>query len=415
MNQGQNKRYTTMAIYGCIIIAVTLFLCSVFINFDNTRALVKKGLLILSPITYGFVIAFLVNPVMKFLENRVFLFWKTNNKTAKLKRVVTMTIAFLFVAALISVFVAFLVPRIITSYKDLESKMSDYVAGAQNWVVLTFGEKSHLPKIILEFVNVEKLVNNINSFIEDSYKLLVDVTPYVFKFIGNIINELKNALIGVIFSVYFLYSKEKICAQCKRIIYALFNEVRSGYIMRIAKLTRENFEGFIIGKIIDSIIIGILTFFVLMICKMPYYPIVALIVGVTNIIPFFGPFIGAIPSAFIIFIADPVKAFWFIIIILVIQQIDGNIIGPKILGFSTDLNALGVMFAIIVMSGLFGVPGMIIGVPVISVIKVLFFEHVDKKLASRKKALSLEAYYGNGNGDIPEEKKEEKKEEDKTE
>lgn len=398
----RNQKYTTIAIYCCIVIVFALVTASLFMNFENAKQLINKLFVVISPITYGFVIAFLINPVMKFCENKVFKFWRTSTpRTFKIKRATMVVCAFLVVSLLISVFVAFLVPQIITSYKDLESKMSDYVLSAQAWVVDTFGENSNLPPVVLDFINVEKLVKNINEFINNSYKLLVDVTPYVFQILGNVINELKNALIGIIFSVYFLYSKERLCAQCKRITVALFQEKHVQNIMRVAKMTRENFEGFIVGKIIDSIIIGILTFFVLMIFDMPYYPIIALIVGVTNVIPFFGPFIGAIPSAFIIFIAEPIKAIWFLLIILVIQQLDGNIIGPKILGYSTDLNALGVMVAIVIMSGFFGVVGMVIGVPVFSVLNILFFELVDKRLKLKNKEVAIEAYYGEDGGDIP--------------
>ncbi|MBE6687240.1 MAG: AI-2E family transporter [Ruminococcaceae bacterium] len=407
MKLKKENKYAKIAVYCCGIILFALIAGSVFTNFENAKAVVKKFFVVFSPVTYGFVIAFLVNPVMKFFENRVFKFWRTTKKSFKFKRVVTMICAFLVAASLISGFVAFLVPQIITSYKDLESKMSEYVLSAQKWVMETFGKDSRLPDFVVDFINVDKLVKNINSFIGDSYELIVDVTPYVFKFIGNIINELKNALIGIIFSVYFLYSKERLGATCKKIIYAIFDEPRSNGIMRVAKMTRENFEGFVVGKIIDSIIIGVLTFFVLMIFKMPYYPIIALIVGITNVIPFFGPFIGAIPSAFIIFIADPMKAIWFLLIILVIQQIDGNIIGPKVLGYSTDLSALGVMLAIIIMSGFFGVLGMVIGVPIFSVLNILFFEYVDKRLENKNKDIAVEAYFGSGNGDLPKKKEEE--------
>lgn len=405
----RNQKYTTIAIYCCIVILFALIASSCFMNFENAKQVINKFFVVISPITYGFVIAFLVNPVMKFCENRIFKFWKVKNSGAfKIKRAVCITVAFIIVAALISSFIAFLVPQIVSSYKDLESKMSDYVSGAQNWVVQTFGAESKLPPVVLDLVNVDKLVEGINDFITDSYKLLVDVTPYVFQIVGNIINELKNALIGIIFSVYFLYSKERLCAQCKRVVHALFSEKNVLNIVRVAKMTRENFEGFIVGKIIDSVIIGVLTFFILMIFKIPYYPIIALIVGVTNIIPFFGPFIGAIPSAFIIFIADPAKAVWFLLIILFIQQLDGNIIGPRILGYSTDLNALGVMLAIIIMSGFFGVIGMVIGVPIFSVLNILFFEFVDKKLESKNKEVCVEAYFGNDLAKLPPKPKKEK-------
>ena len=191
-----------------------------------------------------------------------------------------------------------------------------------------------------------------------------------------------HVIIGIILSIYILMSKEALIGQSKQIVYALFSGKRANRIIRTVHKSNEIFGGFISGKILDSAIIGILCFLCLYVMKMPYVVLVSVIVGVTNVIPFFGPYLGAVPSAILIMLANPIKGLYFIIFILVLQQVDGNIIGPKILGDSTGLSSFWVVFAILVGGGLFGVPGMIIGVPLLAVIFYIIrnaLDHVMEK------------------------------------
>ncbi|MBE6573511.1 MAG: AI-2E family transporter [Ruminococcaceae bacterium] len=395
-----NKKYTTIAAYCCIVIFISMLLASIMLNIGDSKDKIFGFFTIFNPLIYGFVIAFLVNPIMRFFENKVFKFWKADGKVFKFKRSVALILAFLVVFTLIGLFIYVLVPQLIESYKDLVSKFGDYIKELQAWITHTFGKDSKLPKWIVSFINSEEMVANLSSSLSDAYNWVLGITPDIFSFVGSIVTELKNALIGIIFSIYFLYSKERLFAVWKKILYAFFSKKKVGRILRVGSMTKRNFEGFFVGKIIDSIIIGVLTFFVLMIFRMPYYPLVAVIVGVTNIIPFFGPFIGAIPGAFIIFIADPVKALWFLLIILIIQQLDGNVIGPKILGINTNLSALGVMIAIILMTGLLGITGMFIGVPIFSVLYAMFFEMVDKRLIAKGRMRNVNEYKGNKHGKL---------------
>ncbi len=399
-----NKKYTTIAAYSCIVLTFAVALIALMLNFEQVWGFVRKICVILNPAIYGFVIAFLINPVMVFCEKHVFSFVERKKSRKRLRRVLSVIAAFLIAVIFISAFVSLLVPQIISSYKDLEDKMQGYVSGAQRWVSVVLSEEDGpLPKWLLEYIDIDGIVEAVNGFIAESYTLILDITPYIVDFITQLINQLKNALIGIIFSVYFLLSKEKLCAQIKKTVYAFSRSHTAARMVRITRLTKKTFEGFIIGKIVDSIIIGILTFFVLMIFGIPYYPLVSVIVGVTNVIPFFGPFIGAIPCIFIIFIADPIKSFWFAVIILIIQQIDGNIIGPKILGQNTNLSAIWVMFAIIFMSGILGITGMFIGVPIVAVLYALFVNWVNKLLISRGRSRKLKDYYGDNCGRIVDE------------
>ena len=208
----------------------------------------------------------------------------------------------------------------------------------------------------------------------------------VYTGVVNIVNLVKNTLIGIIVMLYLLNIKDTLTAQSKKIIYSLFPLPAANEIIEKWRYIHKVFGGFIIGKLVDSLIIGILTFVWLSIIKMPYTVLISVIVGVTNIIPFFGPFIGAIPSALLVLLVSPKKCLWFLLSILVIQQLDGNIIGPKILGNSTGISSFWVLFSILFFGGVLGPVGMIIGVPTFAVIYRLTAEWVNKRL--KKKELS---------------------------
>ena len=209
----------------------------------------------------------------------------------------------------------------------------------------------------------------------------------------NILNEVLNFLIGLIVSVYLLFSKEQYSAQCKKMTYAFLKTNHANMLLHLTKKSNEIFGGFIIGKIIDSAIIGVLCFIGLSLIKMPYTLLVSVIVGVTNVIPFFGPYIGAIPSAFLILLSDPKKGLYFIIFILVLQQIDGNVIGPKILGNSTGLSPFWVVFSILIGGGMFGFVGMIMGVPTFAVIYYIISMITSQRLERKNLPLTT-VHYG---------------------
>jgi predicted PurR-regulated permease PerM len=199
----------------------------------------------------------------------------------------------------------------------------------------------------------------------------------------SVLSFLFDALIGLIVCIYILNSKERFAAQSKKLIYSMFDTERANEIIADARNVHRIFSGFISGKLLDSLIIGMISFVALSCMNMPYAVMISVVVGVTNIIPFFGPFIGAVPSAVIIFTVSPIKSLYFIIYILIIQQIDGNIIGPKILGNSTGLPSFWVLFAIVVGGGLFGFAGMLLGVPVFAVIYMFVSEGIVRALKKR--------------------------------
>jgi len=289
-----------------------------------------------------------------------------------------------------------LVPQIATSYNDLISRFSSYISSAIAFVdglIRDFPLFNGEYETITDLIDVNELMQKARDFITNSGNLLTDVANYLLTYSVNVVAGAKNLLLALIISIYLLAAKERILAQSKKICTALLPDKHIKSIFEFAQYSDRTFGGFIVGKLLDSLIIGILSFIVFAIFKMPYYPLIAVIVGVTNVIPFFGPFIGAIPSAFIIFIADPPKTIWFIILILLIQQLDGNVIGPKILGESTGLSSLGVIVSITIMSGLFGLAGMFFGVPLFAILCALGKKFVESRLQSRELPMDIGEYY----------------------
>lgn len=417
MKIDRNKKYATVALYACGVAAFAIVFLCIMLNLHTVWAMVRRLMTIVNPIIYGFVIAFVINPLVKLLENRVF--GRIQDVTVtdgkgiaigvrsrkKLRRILSMILSYLLVFAVLAMFITLLVPQVGDSYSELEGKMTGYISGAQKWAesVVNNAQKSKgISAWIIGHIDIDRLSESVVDAITDSYDLVHKVSPYVVNFITSIIDSVKNALIGIIISIYFLYSKERLCSQIRKITFALFNDIHSGRLLKVTRKTSISFEKFISGKLLDSLIIGFLTFFVLMIFNMPFYPLIAVIVGVTNIIPFFGPFIGAIPSAFIIFVADPMKCIWFVVIIIIIQQLDGNIIGPSILGGQTGLSALWVVISIIIMGGILGITGMFIGVPVVAVLYSLCAEFVSNRLKGKGRAINTETYFNVMNvEDIP--------------
>ena len=391
-----NKKYTTIAVYACLVIVFGVVCIAAALNIGAIWGGFRSVMKILNPVFYGFVIAFLINPVYRFFERKVFKFIKPEKTQDVLRRVLSLISAYLVVFFAITVFILIVMPQIVESCLDLESRMSSYVASVQTLVDKTVGAVTNEDGLfawLFQYVDVKEMSNSIKDAIAELSMSLVGAIPYVTDTVYRLLSVVKDSLIGLVISIYFLYSRDKLCAQIKKVTYAVFKKEKGDSIVHVTRFTGYKFESFIVGKIIDSIIIGILTFFVLVIFGIPYPALIAVIVGVTNVIPFFGPFIGAIPSAFIIFIAEPVKALWFVLIILIIQQLDGNVIGPAILGDRTGLSALWIIISILVMGGVLGVAGWVIGVPLFAVVYTFFAAFINKVLERDGMPTATSEYY----------------------
>ncbi len=377
-----NNKYTTIAIYSFLVaISVILFylaISQVSIFTDKLNSI----FVILQPFIIGFSIAYIINFLLEFYENKVFETKYVKKIRLKSKRGLAIILSYITAFFIISMVVKFLLPQVIDSIVGLVNDIPTYINNTTNFV------NNVINDLNIEDQYSKTLIDNFNNLINYIIRFITNLIPALGGFVARIASSIWNVILGIIVSVYLLIDKEKLCAVSKKITYGLLPENYENSIIELVHRSNYTFGRFLIGKIIDSLIIGVLTFIILAIFKMPYTILVSVIVGITNIIPFFGPFIGAIPSFIIILFVSPVQACWFLLIILFIQQLDGNVIGPKILGDTIGISAFWILFSILVAGKVLGIIGMIIGVPLFAIFYSVVKGFIEGKL--KKKGLKTE-------------------------
>ena len=386
-----------------VTVSVATFLtfccCALFFFFlyrnQEFTAYGDRIMKILEPIVIGIVLAYLLNPIMMFIEVRVKKLLEkfvANPKQLKsLSRMIGIAGAWLLFAIVIVVLVASILPTIWDSILSMIRSFPDEVNNLLAWLDEVVEEGSELEAFLSE------AIVSVSAWFQTWLKetLLPQMESYIASIMSGAVAGVKmvlNVFIGVVVSVYVLTSKDTFSGQAKKIVYAVFKPSKANVIIDTVRKSHELFGGFITGKLLDSLIIGILAYIVLSIMKMPYTMLVAVIIGVTNVIPFFGPFIGAIPSFFIILLQDPMKSLYFLIFVLILQQIDGNIIGPKILGNTTGISAFWIVFSTTFFGGLWGFPGMVLGVPLTAVIHYIVRRILNYALKKRGIPMETDAY-----------------------
>jgi predicted PurR-regulated permease PerM len=364
----------------CILFFFLIYRYNGFADFWN------RLLYILQPIIIGAVVAYLLNPVVKFLEKHLEKLlgsrMKSQGKVHKTARGIAIAGSLIFLLGVIVLLIAAVVPAVISSIQGMSATIADGANNMVNWVADFLQGDTELAKEVSDII--EETSDKLRDFLQDD--VLTQVQTYATSIASGAIYVGKfflNILVGLIVSVYLLFSKEQFAGQAKKMLYALFKPAQANVIIETARKSNEIFGGFISGKLLDSAIIGVIAYVVLAIMRMPDPIMIAVIIGVTNIIPFFGPFIGAIPSFIIIVLQNPIQGLYFLVFIVILQQVDGNIIGPKILGNSTGLSPFWVVFAILVFGGLWGFPGMLLGVPTMAVIYYIVKKCVEYLLRKR--------------------------------
>ena len=340
---------------------------------------------IIMPIIYGLVIAYLMNPVVNFFEKKVFndlskKVLKKKNDRIKFSRALSITTSTIIFLGLLITCISFLIPEILKSLEMLVLNINTYLSNSKEMLINLFGGSETIRVFIND--NYSEFSVFLSEWLNEG--MFNDIMTTLGNSIFGTLKFLYNLIIGYIISIYILNDKEKFKAQMKKILYTCFSRERVNIILENTRYTDKVFGGFFAGKLIDSLIIGILCFIGMIIFDMPYALIVAVIVGVTNIIPYFGPFIGAIPSAFLILLVDPGKCITFLIFIFILQQFDGNILGPKILGSKTGLSSFWVLCSLLLFGGLFGMVGMILGVPIFSIFYSFINGVLKRKLKIKK-------------------------------
>ena len=398
MFKEKNRSYISWGLTALAVVTAALLLSYILNSFAEVKALLISVLNILMPFIVGLVMTFLMAPLYNRLVaglSRMFRGSKPERKgdvAEKIARFLATAICVFLILVVLTALTAMLIPQLISGVTDMINSMPQNSTSFQSFVHALFHEKypdyeqlilrayEQVSARIYEWANRE-FMPNINKYV-------LSLTSGVLK----ILASLKNFFLGLIIMAYGLNMKETLGTQLKRMLYGLFPVNGANCLIEECRFVKKTFSDFIVGKIIDSLIIGIICYICMNFMKFPYPLLISVFVGVTNIIPFFGPFIGAIPSALIILMTDPFAVIPFLIFILVLQQFDGNILGPKILGSATGVSSFWVLFSILFFGGLWGIVGMIIGIPTFAVIARLLERFISNRLEKRGCRTELEAY-----------------------
>ena len=391
-----DKKHMSLGITSFLVVASSI--CFYYLLFHGDRFLGKINaiLVIASPVIYGIILAYLLTPIVNTIEKKLLspLFTKSsemNSTKKKWMRFLSVLMTVIIVILFIYGFFSILIPNVISSVKSISFAFPIYVNNLMHFADKYFEANPDIEALFNQLVStysveIDKYLNN--TIIPQMESLLKTVSLSLI----SVLKAMWNLIIGLIISIYVLCSKEIFAGQSKKIIYAIFSTKTANSLIKDFRFISDTFIGFISGKIVDSIIIGIICFIGTSLLKIPYALLVSVIVGITNIIPFFGPYLGAIPSAILILMINPIKCITFIIFILILQQVDGNVIGPKILGQSTGLSGFWVIFSITIFGGLFGFLGMIIGVPFFAVVYAMTRRIIDRMLKKRNLPISTSEY-----------------------
>jgi len=399
MKNDKFRKHIYWGVTAFVVLGLVVILIFLLLNEASVNALFDLIGSILMPVIYGAVLAYLLTPVFNWTCNLVDKGLEKSVKTAKTRkriaRAAAMIASILMLVVIVFGLILMLIPQLIKSIMGIVEALPTSVRNLQVWLEQMLVDNPELESMVMPYYDTA--VNYLQNWVSKV------VVPNLSNIIGglsmgvyNVLIALKNVLIGVIVMVYLLNMKEKLITQAKMIVYSAFPLKVANKVIEEVRYTHKVFGGFIIGKLVDSLIIGLMCFVLLSLMNMPYVLLVSVIIGVTNVIPFFGPFIGAVPAAFLILLVSPIKCLYFIGFIFLLQQFDGNVLGPKILGDTTGISSFWVLFSILLFGGLFGFIGMIIGVPTFAVLYRLLTELVTYLL--EKKNLSQDiGHYENLN------------------
>ena len=369
-----------------LAIAFAIFLIFFFINIGWFLDLLGMLFAILMPFFIGFLIAYILNFPYKFLYTKAFAKMGSRHKfLGKLRKPLALIITYVGTFAIFGALIVVLIPQIINNLSTLVNDFPGYYKSIQVVVTDWSDMITELKIPFFESFSADEIVKGVSNFFTGSQDLTKGVLDWLQNFVSNAATGIYNSLMGIVISVYFLIYKESLCYQLKKLAVAFIPIKYLPKVYEIVDITDTKCGRFLVGDILDAGLIGVLFFIVLSIFSFPYASLIAVLCGVANIVPFFGPFIGAIPSAFILLLIDPWLAFWFIIISFVIQQLDGNILKPKIIGNQVGLSSFWVLFSVILGGALFGIPGFIFGTPIYAVIYSLIAKKASKKIDDKGK------------------------------
>lgn len=396
------KKYVYWGVTAFLVIAASLIFYYLLFHMNNVRASFRTFTKTCMPIIDGLVLAYLMTPLVKHMERDFFIpLCKRLNlntesaKTKKRMRLLSALITVIFVFVLLYLLCASIIPQLIVSIQNIALQLPVYATNLQDWIQKLFENNDDLAGIVTSLIN--QYSNELEDYLNS--KLVPQLNVILTRFSSSIFSSMLgllvtawNLLIGLIISVYLLVSKESFAGQSKKIIYAIWEEETANKLISNIRFVNATFGGFINGKLVDSLIIGLICFIGMTLLQLPYPLLISVIVGITNIIPFFGPYLGAIPSIILILMVNPKQALYFAIFVLILQQFDGNFLGPKILGNKTGLSSFWVIFSITLFGGYWGILGMAIGVPVFAVIYAGIKALVNQQLVKRGYSTNTQDY-----------------------
>lgn len=392
-----DKKNFSWGLTAFLVIAASIILYYLVFHVSNISAGFQTVLHIAMPVVDGMVLAYLLTPLVNGIERNLLLPFikkcnlEQNEKIKKRIRMLSIILTLITVFLLVYAFFAMVIPQLLNSIQNIILQFPIYVQTIEHYTTKILANNPAISNLVNDLL--EKYSLQIPEWLNSN--IMPKINAIIKSLSLSVISFLKaiwNLIIGLIISIYILGSKETFCGQAKKMAYAFFDRRTANSIIGDFRFTHKTFSGFISGKILDSLIIGLICFACISVMDIPYTVLISVIVGVTNVIPFFGPYLGAIPSALLILLIDPIKCIYFVIFIIILQQFDGNFLGPKILGESTGLSGFWVIFSITVFGGLFGVFGMIIGVPTFAVFYAFVRKLTNRFLKKRGLPISTEKY-----------------------
>lgn len=395
MNINWNRKYLTIAVYATCAVIVSAIAIMIIFNFDTVMSKLSVLGAVATPIIIGIFCAYLLNPLMTRIETGPFrkLSVSPDKKKRGKARALSLTLTMLVVLVILGLVVIMVIPQLIENLIVIFSNMESYINTIKDWINKIFEDNQTL---------VEFLGNPLDDFSKLVGNIWRQYSAELMSFAGNvaatvwaIIDTMKNVLIGLIISIYLLARKEMFIGQTKKLIFAFLKVNRAQRFLNVCREASKKFLGSIVGKIIEAFIVAMICFIGCTILGLPYSLLISAIMFVFNLIPFVGPIIGAIPCTLLLLLSEePIKALWFVIFILILQTVDGNIIAPWILGDSTGLPAVWILISILIGGGLFGILGMFLGVPVCAVVYMLFKDFIENRLKKRNLPKKTAEYAG---------------------
>ena len=373
----KNNKYYTIALYTIAVVTICSLIIRVIMNWESTSSTISHALKVLYPFLFGLLIAYFLNPLSKILDHFLNRFFK--DRHPGIRKGLSILLSYIIVLGLIITVLFYIIPQIIDSLTQITSFINSAQSGYNQFMDKVLELESTHPEWDLSGINdaMEEIPDKIINIIT---KAIPTIIPTIYNTSMSLISGFLNVIIAIIVSFYMLIDKNRLIFNAKRVIYAIFGQKTGDKLLHTGSECNRIFSSFIIGKLIDSLIIGILCFIAMSILKLPYALIISVIVGVTNMIPYFGPFIGAVPGILLLLFVSFKYALIFTVLIIVLQQFDGLYLGPKILGESTGLRPLWIIFAITVGGSMAGVLGMFLGVPTLAVIAYILNYFIEKRL-----------------------------------